>query len=119
MEAGRKLDALMATKVMGWKDSGLGYETPEGGRISYTWSPSTDLRTAWQIVEKLRKWSDGHFTLLAFTTNWRAGWDTPDPEDAFDGSFRRFVVAETAPLAICLAALKATEERAKRQAIEK
>lgn len=30
-----------------------------------------------QCVETASKISDGHFTLLKFTTNWRAGFFTP------------------------------------------
>lgn len=36
------------------------------------------LHLAIHIADKL---SDGHFTLLKFTTNWRAGFFTPDSRE--------------------------------------
>jgi len=104
LEAGPALDGLIARQVMGQPDAILPY--------------STDLPHAWRVVERLRRRTDGHFTLLAFTTNWRAGWRTPETNDVLPdtldevisgdhlASFQRFVAAPTAPLAICRAALQ-------------
>jgi hypothetical protein len=33
------------------------------------------------MIEAGRKFSDGHFTLMAFTTNWRASFGTPSGRD--------------------------------------
>lgn len=110
----RKLDALVAEKVMGWKDiSGPDHgidmwQTPEGHRgirgkdiPSY----STDIAAAWEVAEKLSQ--------LCFGL-WRVGDEWECELDSNDG---RFLVAGdsvhvfgsgiSAPLAICLAALKA------------
>lgn len=63
--------------------------------------------TSWdamrEVVEKMRELHDGHFTLMAFTTNWRAGRGTP----AGRKDIHNFVEADTAPLAVCTAALMA------------
>ena len=70
--------------------------------------PSTDIAAAWEVVEKIRRWSDGHLTLFAFTTGWKCLLVTP-----FDGEVREMLDWErqypTAPLAICRAALKAVK----------
>lgn len=68
----KKLDAIVTEKVMGWPkigESKSGYftlhEHPEHGRIqvgpmkpsgNFTrpWSPSTQIESAWEVVEKMR-----------------------------------------------------------------
>jgi ABA sandwich protein len=126
LAAGRELDALVAEKVMGWitfvSDYGAPtsyYADPQTGRnvhwekpngIIKPFSPSTDIAAAWEVVEQC-------FTIIPvhqrqFGLNVVAGLD-PHPADT-----RRMVwrctlrhgtggEAETAPLAICRAALKA------------
>lgn len=116
----RELDALVAEKVMGWKKAPNGawmsYEKDafgNGGWKSHaTWkanasvsavrfTPSTDIAAAWQVVEKMkeRQWN---FTIADLVKNkWRA---------EFGGSRKHkqtWEDADTAPRAICLAALKA------------
>jgi hypothetical protein len=143
LEAGLELNALLAERIMGWPVAhyikGKRYPGFNPKTINYYestdnikrtdfssdwsyWSPSTNIKDAWDIVEKLRAMGDGHFTLLAFTTNWRAGWDTPEREDVYGKEFLderygfgRFVVADTAPLAICRAALAYIEGTAPAQ----
>jgi len=110
MNAGRELDVIIGEKVMDFPGcDNCGEKTGCGCAMADIGSSlpqySTDLYAAWLVVEKLREKYDGHFSLLAFTTNWRAGWDTPCGEDP-TRSFKRFVEAPTAPLAICLAALE-------------
>lgn len=137
MEAGPELDTLVAEKVMGWKRmswreyhgmkkaqgkyngeddrtdltyswhnqdgemndrltrdmSDYGYELPE-------WSPSTNIKHAWEVVEKFpacfrleKTFKDGLF----------AGWFCEVSSDSESFTAR----GQTAPLAICLAALEA------------
>jgi len=112
----REIDRLVAEKVMGWKvskgRSGLEwYEANENGKFEFIRSvtdfePSTDIRDAWQVVEKMR---EGKIFSLC------DAWDEND-EPIFYANFQYndgyHVVnydayAETAPLAICLAALEA------------
>ena len=124
MEAGRELDVLIGEKVMGWKGGGLywinangaatelyedypGYEC--GERSEDAWSPSTSIAAAWQVVEKLRE--HGLYLIINDTIGqyrarfFKVGWDiftwmrVPDSDMT--------VWENTAPHAICLAALKA------------
>ena len=113
--AGRELDALVAEKVMGWKvDNEHPYTTYYDG-IDFMgsnceddqayWSPSTDIAAAWQVVEKMRE--RGYDTCVS-------NGERPPPNvweaeiyvypGGLGGGCEK---ADTAPLAICLAALKA------------
>jgi len=60
MEAGYELDALVATRIMGWRRIRPGmYQwmwSANGKRVLYAcseWKPSTDISPAWQVVEKM------------------------------------------------------------------
>ena len=127
MEAGRELDALVAEKVMGWHrvHDGLnerwadvngygayvnrGDGTPPPGMF---WSPSTDIAAAWQVVEHMRlRWDHGNSTTDFWTIKdcGPSGWRV-EIEFCPDHDAPIVIYAETpptAPLAICLAALKA------------
>ena len=109
MKAGRELDALIAEKVMGWK---VNYDNwtvakPHFSKPDTFWcvslkagdwaafTPSTQIADAWLVVEKLI----GQYEFMV---------------QAIDGErwiavFFHEAEADTAPLAICLAALKAVE----------
>ena len=125
MEAGRELDALVAEKVMGWTmgdyEPGLYYTTRPGGPvavISPTWTPrmpfhrflpSTDIAAAWEVVERLYdlRWIIGLGSLAQNPRGWRCElcnmW-----EDDFERAPSDIEAnADTAPLAICRAALLA------------
>jgi len=92
MKAGRELDALIAERVMGemW---GVGPNL-EDTLPHY----STQIADAWLVVEKMRP----YFEIYCDGGGWvaRFGW-------ADAGTLAAY--ADTAPLAICLAALKAVE----------
>lgn len=107
MEEGRDLDALVAEKVMGWKYYPASAGTMQPINPPYwinpdrqsldaieDWPPSysTDIDAAWEVVEKLA----GTFRL---EYEKYSDWDC----ELGLGSAH----AKTAPLAICLAALKA------------
>ena len=128
MKAGRELDALVAIAVFGAKHSGtsaaewMHFPTTGPyadcdceGHMEAQVCPrySTNIADAWEVVEKLGRWHGFDFMIVM-----------PDPEQTFhlrtyeagwyeatnDGPERRVVSdADTAPLAICLAALKAKE----------
>jgi len=121
MEAGRELDALIAEKVMGWEATadGLYWDARQkrtrlvlGSAIAkkreemgiengpgFVFAPSTDIAAAWEVVEKADLWSlygsigDGPY---------RACIQFEDREG--------LMTADTAPLAICIAALKAVSQ---------
>ena len=136
MKAGRELDALIAEKVMGWSSQADGLYWDAGNHRTrlvlgsiiakkrkemglenaqdFVFAPSTNIADAWMVVEKLGRWRGFDFMLVM-----------PDPEQTFhlhtyeagwyeatnDGPERRVVGdADTAPLAICLAALKAVSQ---------
>lgn len=121
MKAGRELDTLVAEKVMGWEATadGLYWDARQkrtrlvlGSAIAkkreemgiengpgFVFAPSTDIAAAWEVVEKADLWSlygsigDGPY---------RACIQFEDREG--------LMTADTAPLAICLAALKAVNQ---------
>lgn len=119
MEAGRELNALVAEHVMGWRWLSLEPEFPEQKALyppdlevdQVSWCVgddpkelaedySTDIRAAMNVVEKLnRLWFEiGREN--AGGVRWDAiFYNDPDLKDSVH------VTADTAPLAICLAAL--------------
>jgi len=127
MEAGRELDALVAEKVMGkkvrilsnslfcWEYDGE-YENLYGLAQPIP-AYSTDISAAWQVVEKLCNWDvdDNMLILKGQGPDIEdKGPDREDPRDwqwweaEINGTWGKVEAqAETAPLAICLAALKA------------
>lgn len=133
MEAGRELDALVAEKVMGKKTRRL------SGNL-YCWeydgdyknlhglaqpipAYSTDLSAAWEVVEKLCNWDvDDNMLVLQGQGPDLEKKRSPDGEAPqwweaeIAGTWGKVMVeAETAPLAICLAALKAIAEIKKQE----
>lgn len=108
----RRVDALVAEKVMGWhvkavcKDDGgkyIGLLVRE--RLTHLpWSPCSSWDAAGQVVERMRE--------LGWTMNLdvEAG-ALRNPYDCRffhgDGERRAMQIEQSAPLAICLAALKA------------
>ena len=114
MDAGRDMDALVAEKVMGWNniEGGHGHPTESGpfvdcGCLSHAYQKqeiphySTDIAAAWEVVEKMM--DEGEYTSLEcyggrYCFHIHLTADTDDIH---------IEVAETAPLAICSAALAA------------
>jgi hypothetical protein len=109
-KASRELDALVAEKVMGWKaerrptgnlmailpdDSRVCVEHVQGCLPARRWNPSEDIAVAWEVVEKMRE----RGLLLKLHQGNPHGWTAQFAEV--------WHVDLTAPLAICLAALKA------------
>ena len=104
-QAGRDLDALIAERVMGWRRCA---DPNHGPECDYWWTDatsasepggctgrrfSTDIEDAWLVVEKMIK---------------RGGFEIQGDTDGHWVFFRWATAkAKTAPLAICLAALKA------------
>lgn len=115
LDAGRELDALIAEKVMGWTWDESTAWSPSGGRNSRTgrpddpwwWLPhySTDIAAAWEVFEKIPMTIYAPHASLAAgeyenVDQWVAEARLPSKESISES-------ADTAPLAICLAALKA------------
>lgn len=103
-EQHRKLDALVAEKVMNGKTPG-------------DWHPSTDIADAWEVVEATSlRYREGLFGVNVCRTaagNPAYSYDATIYERIYgkDGwatdDYKFCAHAPTAPLAICLAALKA------------
>ena len=111
MKAGRELDAEIAEKIMDWGHvlDPLGTLTgqPLPKELPEHWTSgiphySTDISAAWQVIERMRE----------------QGWWYTLTDERFNGHFAEFrradehgihhfhrVIAGTAPLAICKAAL--------------
>jgi hypothetical protein len=117
MPAGREMDALIAGKIMGYKKIVIGSiswwvkESPLAMSYQFMaecadYCPSQDIAAAWQVVEKIKG--------LCFETQILM-WDYSDkvtvclfPRHGHEEFIPTLTVhAETAPLAICRAALLA------------
>lgn len=93
LEAGPKLDRLVARKVMGW--------SPTPG-----WNPSISLLDAWEVVEKL---TGGMIQFRLEKTE--SGWVYAKFVDCTGRPHvRGGASAKETPLAICRAALLAVED---------
>jgi hypothetical protein len=117
MEAGRELDQLIATKVMKHTVFSISpivliglQEANENGATRDLAHYSTDISAAWEVVEKFQKEA------------WKVTVSNLGDRSKFENDdyiFDRWICrvgtnrakADTAPLAICLAALKAVGER--------
>lgn len=111
-QPGPELDRLIAEGVMGWERMSDYWADEHGFRgwieipsniphdWEIIWSPSTRIEHAWEVVEKvgLLNWPNSlqHGNLDGLWTIERFTGETTDI----------IAQAETAPLAICLAALK-------------
>ncbi len=103
----REIDRLVAERVMGWTNLyGAGTRfgtTPEGKSHRIVPPYSTDMSAAWEVVERLRK------------SGYQGKIDWARPELGYECIFWSSPVpptemqlprAETASLAVCIAALK-------------
>ena len=126
MPAGREMDALVAERVMGWVHftwKGYSYFLPQNEipgpdvqLMIYPGRPvplySTDIAAAWLVVDKM-----GLSLVRVDAARWLVGQyresEYLDTEmGCIDGHFHYagFAVSDTAPLAICRAALKLSNE---------
>lgn len=107
----REIDHLIATKVMGWEPEEIEgsaylsgyvlYKREEPPHIpDYQFKPSTNIADAWQVVEKLKIAVIPQAGGAPKNMQYLAEID----DRPFGKHYEAF--AETAPLAICLAALK-------------
>ena len=110
MKAGRELDALIAEKVMGWKvDRIVEHNNTTGDELLHIFGPdkfphySTQIADAWLVVEKLGK-DDWTYTIVG-----NSSYNRCDLRKwlSHNNWAHLYSDADTAPLAICLAALKA------------
>lgn len=107
--AGPEMDAAIA-EVLGGPRPPFG-TVMTGWGLSRAWRPynglwcphpfSTDIAAAWELVERLYVQWDGFFALLCDTGHWHC----EGVEDFMEN--RVHAIADTAPLAICRAFLRA------------
>lgn len=137
MKAGRELDILIAEKVMGWKRLTYAQWKPDNKHYSTrheltpnwhsdelyevawaedrddyyypedAWSPSTDIVAAWQVFSRLSE-----LTRLDGGDEISLHYENGGGYSIMNYNARWYLVkdCETAPLAICLAALQALKE---------
>lgn len=114
LKPGLELDTLIAERVMGLRDrlakaSSQAEHEQIRKLIDFCPPYSTSIASAWEVVEKLREFDHPEDKSAGFTIwqHWEggyvAGWSWHEAEYGV-------VTAETAPHAICLAALKAVGE---------
>ncbi len=110
MKAGRELDAKVAEEVMGWEIITLGNTDVWAERLvdgwepkRQNWNPSTQIADAWLVVEKMKNdWCNLEFMCGRYQAKFKTGARVIE--------YKYYEAqADTAPLAICLAALKAIE----------
>ncbi len=107
----RALDAEVAEKVMGWHCDGEFNWRDENNVMQDwvdSWWPSTDIADAWQVVEKMQERGAvfGYQTIKEGVRGNFAWFGVlPTPASSFHEDF--YGEGETAPLAICRAALEA------------
>jgi hypothetical protein len=106
MQAGREMDILIIRAVFGLEPQScmVGGHPPDcTGNVSYP-KYSTDIAAAWLVVEKLREVTplgDIHLE------RWDNRWAVSTCFDRASGGWDGFTYGDTAPLAICRAALLA------------
>ncbi len=118
VDAGRALDALVAESMMGWKRdtesyTGQCYIDNKGAFRLPDELPhySTNIGDAWLVVEKMRDRLNKEDTFLNILDSGADGWRIefvfcPDHDAPFT---EHASMADTAPLAICLASLEASQ----------
>ena len=111
----RRVSMFVAEKVMGWtrvcistrpanevKESGFIWKDKDGEIAApWNWNPAELIADAWLVVEKM--WEIGCFHIALIQTDDGYECDFDDMRDTHSAA------ADTAPLAISLAALKAVE----------
>lgn len=106
MKPGPELDALVAEKVMGWNlidypNIGvIEIETEDDSFDLAEFKPSTDIKEAWDVVEFTEN-NVGGIELISLCDEKKYLFRIWNGKENIEAN------AETAPLAICLAALKA------------
>lgn len=116
----RDIDRRVAVEVMGmeWPDFTPIYERLKAnGTISCSYdeffdmqdafNPSESIADAWLVVEKMTK--ENGISLGKAGDNWECCISTSEGRFLQTGGVDVFATADTAPMAICLAALKAVE----------
>ena len=97
------IDERVAIEVMGWKRGHFCWVTDKGRHIDVTeWQPSKRIEQAWMVVEKLRE-EEFFVCIQGGDDVTRNSWWVAIADE--EGSIS--AESDTAPMAICQAALEA------------
>lgn len=120
MKEGRELDVLVAEQVLGHtiigQRKGTLKERTRAGQVRPLRAYSTDIAAAWELVRllgiALLPISDGKwFGLIGKERAWQSPADFLTYLQKADYVSAGAAVADTAPMTICLAALRAVQKR--------
>ena len=122
----REIDAMVAEKVMGWKyvmdvTGFMVWDTGDLKRYTAAFTPTESIHNAWEVIEKLYEtWEEHNWEVPDDNPYligiWKCRRDTknqwvmrfrPGMSEDFGYPTREDPMTYSAPLAICLAALKA------------
>ena len=108
----RAIDALVAEHVMGYETDSYkdNFKSNVGWFSIDDWRPSTDIAAAWEVVEKLSSENCFHSLCVYYLSSEDNGLDKVylmDFDYCHSDADAHEAEADTAPMAICLAALKA------------
>lgn len=126
LEEGKALDVLVAEQVLRWRRSGYAYVDATGNaRASYGVPPSfsTDIASAWHVVAALIQWTTPPLEPIELTC-WPRGYNEPDPwwecrlKEAASPYNSWYGEGQSAPLAICRAALRLAAYRKEQERSE-
>jgi len=96
LKASLELDKQVAKNVMGYGEL----------HGTQTWKPfSSDIASAWEVLEKLKSLCDGDIHIECLNEQWAVS------SCYREETWKDFVYADNAPLAICLAALQIVEKK--------
>jgi hypothetical protein len=102
MPAGAEMDSLVAERVMGWRYEHHSYW---GKGSTVIFDPSRSISDAWRVVEHAQTLSVGGQRIRTVVIEMEKGIATVRLDTYSETA--GWAVAESAPLAICRAALKA------------
>ena len=108
-----EIDALVAERVMGWRQDTYGFwrDGPAGAEsfVHQEWSPSTSIADAWEVVERMAE-LNFRVSLCQLTRDphWLVRFEDAITEKTCGEFWSSSPVA--APLAICIAALRALDQ---------
>lgn len=107
MPAGPEMDRLVAERVMGWEpkpprwNGWWYYEDHRPDEDSKCFQPSTNIAHAWEVVDRMKiRGDDVCLDFYRSHDQWQVSTNAPKGRGSCAS-------ADTAPLAICRAALKA------------
>jgi hypothetical protein len=103
MKPGHEIDALVAEKVMGFRPGNSPNTWSNSDRINIPFNPSTDIRDAWEVVDRMKALTECNGERHSTRDPWQAFCKELNDHDDWFGEAFWYVDSQS----ICLAALKA------------